>query len=152
LGETEGVLSLFSAVDSSGLSSVYPRRLQHFGIDMEAREEIVVKTLDSFCADNDIHQIHLLKLDVEGHELAALKGATRFLQAGRIDFIQFEFGGCNIDARTFFQDYYYLLTDQYRLYRVLIDGLHELTGYREADEIFITTNFLAARRSLPPLS
>ena len=119
---------------------------------MEAREEIVVKTLDSFCADNDIHQIHLLKLDVEGHELAALKGATRFLQAGRIDFIQFEFGGCNIDARTFFQDYYYLLTDQYRLYRVLIDGLHELTGYREADEIFITTNFLAARRSLPPLS
>ena len=50
--------------------------------------------------------IDLLKLDVEGNELLALKGLSDSIEYIKI--IQFEFGGSNIDSRTYFQDFYYL--------------------------------------------
>ena len=64
----------------------------------------------------------------------------------RIDAIQFEFGGCNIDSRTFFQDFFYLLKDHYKIYRVLKDGLLEMPIYKETYEIFITINYLAIKK------
>lgn len=68
------------------------------------------------------------------------------LASGAVDFIQFEFGGTNIDSRTYFQDFYYLLKDQYNIYRILKDGLFQITQYKEVYEVFITTNFLAQKR------
>lgn len=144
LGGERGTSVLFSNADESGIASVYKRRLDHFGLEMGKREEVELRTLDAFCDEQGITHIHLLKMDVEGHELEVLHGAARML-AGRIDFLQFEFGGCNIDSRTFFQDFFYLLKDRYRLYRVVRDGLCPIPAYRETQEVFITTNFLAER-------
>lgn len=146
LGCENGTLLLFSDADESGMASVYKRRLDHFGIEMGKSEEIQLRTLDSFCEEAGIERIHLLKMDVEGHELKVLQGASRMLSAGRIDFLQFEFGGCNIDSRTFFQEFFYLLSDRYRLYRVVKNGLHPIAEYREIQEVFITTNFIAERK------
>jgi hypothetical protein len=86
-----------------------------------------------------------LKLDIEGHELNAIKGAKQMIADKKVDFIQFEFGGCNIDSRTYFQDFYYLLKDKYRIYRILRDGIFEIEQYKETSEIFITVNYLAER-------
>lgn len=149
LGEKNERRTLYSSGESgpSGLSSLYPRRLDHFNIPMKAREEIELQTLDDFCAAHSVASIQLLKLDVEGHELAVLQGAHRMIEGKAIEAIQFEFGGCDIDSRTFFQDYFYLLNPQYRLYRILIDGLAPIDAYQEEQEIFLTTNFLALRRS-----
>ena len=61
----------------------------------------------------------------------------------KIDFIQFEFGGCNIDSRTYFQDFFYHLQDNYKIYRILEDNIYELQTYKETYEIFITVNYLA---------
>ena len=38
-------------------------------------------TLDSYCASNDIHQIDLLKIDVEGAEMKVLQGSRGILSA-----------------------------------------------------------------------
>lgn len=137
---------LFTNEIASGLASVYKRDLQHFGVEMNHHETIHLKTLDAFCSQQKIDHIHFLKLDIEGHELSALKGASALLTAGKIDFIQFEFGGCNIDSRTFFKDFYNLLNPNYRLSRIVTDGLYEIKEYKETDEIFTTINFLAKRR------
>ena len=64
----------------------------------------------------------------------------------KINFIQFEFGGCNIDSRTYFQDFFYLLNDNYTIYRDLKNGLFEMPVYKETYEIFITINFLAVAK------
>ena len=151
LGEKDEMRDLFSTgeKDSSGLSSLYSRRLDQFGIRMPNRETVRLTTLDDFSVKNGISRIQLLKLDVEGHELAVLRGAQQMIEKGAIDYIQFEFGGCNIDSRTYFQDFYYFLNDHFRLYRILRDGLLPLPFYRETDEIFTTTNYLAERRTLP---
>jgi len=68
------------------------------------------------------------------------------LHSGSIDFIQFEFGGCNIDSRTYFQDFYYLLKDNYKIYRIVKDGIYPINQYREMYEAFITTNYLAEKK------
>lgn len=46
--------------------------------------------IDDFCAERGVEHIRYLKLDVEGSELAALRGARRLLQARRIDFVHVE--------------------------------------------------------------
>jgi len=64
----------------------------------------------------------------------------------RVGVVQFEFGGCNIDTRTFLQDFWYLLTGAgYRLHRLGPNGLTPVDRYRETDEVFVTTNYFAAR-------
>jgi len=138
-------LTLFSNKELSGLASLYNRRLDHFDINMNIKEEIKIKTIDSFCAENDITHIDFLKLDIEGNELNALHGAKKMLDNHKIDFIQFEFGGCNIDSRTYFQDFYYLLKEDYYIYRIVKDGLYKINQYKELYEAFTTTNYLAER-------
>lgn len=128
---------LYSNKDS-GLSSVYKRNLLHFNTALDNEESISLTTIDKFCCENHIKKIDFLKLDIEGHELFALKGASKT----NIRFIQFEFGGCNIDSRTYFQDFWYLLKDRYRFYRILKDGLQPINDYSETLEIFTTVNYL----------
>lgn len=142
-GEIETNLTLYSNQEGSGLASVYNRRLDHFGIDLNLKEEIKLRTIDAFCEENEISTIDFLKIDVEGHEINVLKGAKKLIDQRKIRFIQFEFGGCNIDARTYFQDFYYLLKDNYRIFRIVKDGVFPIKNYKEMYEAFITTNYLA---------
>jgi len=50
-----------------------------------------VVTLDSFCAENGLDRIGLLKIDVEGFEADVLKGSEKQLKNKLIDFVIFEF-------------------------------------------------------------
>lgn len=143
LGNRNTVKTLFYNKNKSGLSSVYNRRLSHFGIEMNLKESIELRTLDSFCEERKIKRIDFLKLDVEGNEFKVLEGAKKMIENNAITFIQFEFGGCNIDSRIFFQDFWYLLSPKYRIYRILKDNFVEISEYEEVDEIFLTTNYLA---------
>ena len=142
-GEDNKKIIMYSNKPESGLASVFKRRLDHFRKEMNIEEEIVVKKIDSFCMENDIKQINFLKLDVEGNEYNALKGAINLIKNHKLQFTQFEFGGTNIDSKIFFQDFFYLLQNDYTIYRILNDGLQKIENYSELNEIFITTNYLA---------
>ena len=143
LSDIESNVLLYSNIEGSSLASIYPRKLDHFGLAMDKKEQITLTTIDSYCTNELIERIHFLKLDIEGHEFNAIQGAKEMLINKRINYIQFEFGGCNIDSRSYFQDFYYLLKDNYRIYRIVKDGLYEIKSYKETYEIFITINYLA---------
>jgi len=132
--------------EKSGLASLYHRRMDHSNIYMNNSELVKLLKLDSFCLQNRIEKIDLLKIDVEGNELKVLEGASRMLNSGLIDTIQFEFGGTNIDAKTYFQDFFYLLKDRYHIYRLLKNGLRRIDSYNEYLENFIYTNFIAIKK------
>ena len=63
--------------------------------------------------------------------------------------IQFEFGGCNIDTKTYFQDFwYYFLDKNFLIYRITPRGPKLLNFYNEIDEFFLTTNYVAINKTL----
>lgn len=111
LGKNSGESTLYYDIEGSWLASLSQRRLDHFGIDFKYSETIKIDTLDNYCLNANIQQIDLLKLDVEGHEMDVLKGAVKMLENRKIKVLSFEFGSCNIDSRTFFQDIFFFLTE-----------------------------------------
>ena len=147
LGKNIGEFTLYSNEQGSGLSSLTKRKLDHFNIDFSESEKIRITTLDNYCFENGIKHIHLLKIDVEGHELDVLNGANKMFAAQSIDVVTFEFGGCNIDTRTFFQDFYYFFKEKkMQLFRITPSGyLFPIRKYKEQYEQFITTNFIATK-------
>lgn len=145
LGRTKGVEELHYDTAGSGLASLTRRRLDHFNIDFGMSEQIRIDTIDNYCKDHSIDHVHLLKIDIEGHEIDALAGAKGMFSRNAIDMVTFEFGGCNIDTRTFFQDFWYFFKEAgYSLYRITPSGyMHPVRVYREIYEQFRTTNFMA---------
>lgn len=146
-------LELFSyAIEGNEVSLLasVDRRLptQNVSVDVQHSEEIHVRTLDRFCAAESITRIDLLKLDVEGHELAVLRGAREMLGRGAIRIIQFEFGPANIYSRTFFYDFWTLLSEAFDIFRIVPNGVASIAYYGEHREIFLTTNYLAVQKRL----
>ena len=66
-------------------------------------------------------------------ELSVLEGCYNSIKY--IKNIQFEFGGANIDSRTFFQDFWYFFqSKEFELFRITPFGLIEINNYSEQDE------------------
>ena len=133
--------TLYSDYLGSPISSLTKRNLKHFGNELKYEEKVRMETIDNYC---EVHSVipDLLKIDVEGHELDVLKGSLNVVD--KISIIQFEFGGCNIDTRTFFQDFWYFFKQHnFRIYRVTKSEPVLIPKYTESDEYFSTTNYIA---------
>ncbi|MEM0940067.1 MAG: FkbM family methyltransferase [Bacteroidota bacterium] len=137
--------TLFYDKEGSGIASLTKRSLRHHEIEYEIEEEVRITTIDNYCMENNIDQIHLLKLDVEGFEMDALYGAQEILRKAGIRLISFEFGGASIDSKYFFKEIYYFLSDRnFQIFRISPNGyLFHITRYTEDLEQFQTTNYLA---------
>ncbi|HEV7264347.1 MAG TPA: FkbM family methyltransferase [Falsiroseomonas sp.] len=77
--------------DISAMNSVNPESNPDWG-RRGRTETIQITTLDRFTSEQHIEKIHLLKIDVEGHDLEVLQGGENALSAGLVDFIQIECG------------------------------------------------------------
>jgi FkbM family methyltransferase len=69
--------------DSSSLLKMNPEASRWYRNEKlwqsEIGEQVVVKTLDTICAEELINSIDLLKIDVQGYEARVLRGAKRIL-------------------------------------------------------------------------
>lgn len=135
---------------AEGLASLSKRDISHFGIAVDQSETVQVNTVDNYCESHAINHVHFLKIDVEGHELDVLAGAKAMLKRKAIDLITFEFGGCHIDTRTYFKDFWLFLSGHgYQIHRITPSGyMMKIERYEEFHEQFVTTNFLAVREGL----
>jgi FkbM family methyltransferase len=141
LSDATQELKLFINKDHSSMASLYQREIKN--VSMNEFEVVSLKTLDEFCNEQGIQKIDFLKIDVEGHEYKVLQGASKMIKNKAIRFIQFEFGGCNIESRVFLKNFWDLLKDDFKLYRIVSDGVYPITEYNETLEIFTYTNFFA---------
>lgn len=146
VSDKSGNAVLFSNEPGSGLASLTQRRLDHFNIPFDTTEEVKTIRFEDYWADHlKSRDLDLVKLDIEGHELSALNGFGKAIKAIKV--LQFEFGGCNIDTRTYFQDFwYYFKEHDFDIYRITRYGAEPIQQYRELDEFFSTTNYIAVSR------
>ena len=150
LGKEAGIFPFYTDFPGSGTASLTKRKMDCYGVDFNYSEDVLIDTLDDYCLSNNINDIDLLKLDVEGHELDVLEGSKEMLKRKKIKIISFEFGGCNIDTRTFLRDFYYLFNEfGFLLYRITPSGyFYPLDNYSEKLEMFRTTNYIGIRKNM----
>jgi FkbM family methyltransferase len=151
LSNKSSIENLYADQIGSGLSSLKKRRLDHFNIFMNAVESVNAIRFDEFLNFEDIpncfNTIDYVKIDIEGYELFALEGfGDRILD---VNLIQFEFGGCNIDTKTYFQDFWYFFNNiNFSIYRISPEGPIKINYYDESLEYFSTTNYIALNKNL----
>ena len=137
---------LYADAPGSGLGSLTQRQLAHHGLEFKHSETVeAIRFEDYWKAQLGSRRIAFAKIDVEGHELTVLRGFGDAIN--HVDLVQFEFGGTCIDTRIFLRDFWYFFKEHdFEIYRITPFRLQHLHKYSEADECFITTNFLAKSR------
>ena len=63
-------------------------------------ERVQTVCVDQFCQDHSINHIDLMKLDIQGHEHSALKGAEQLIRSGHIGIIFLELNWAKSAATT----------------------------------------------------
>jgi FkbM family methyltransferase len=147
LGEARGAMSLFDRADSDGSfhASLFEDVITEIHRQGAVSHAVRMETLDDAAAEVGVTYIDFLKIDVEGGELAVLKGASRLLRDKRIGCIQFEFNEMNVISRTFFRDFRKVLPD-HELFRMLPKGLLPVNDLPLQSELFGFQNIFAAPR------
>jgi FkbM family methyltransferase len=149
IGDKAGTVAMLVSPDMAGSNSVYRRT----GVQVKpvAEEIVPCMTLDDYCREQAVKHLSFVKIDVEGHELAVLRGAARMLRESRIDAVQFEYGGTYIDARVFLKDVFSYMEEtapSYRLYKMHRRGLIRAPAYSQEFDNFQYANWLMARAEL----
>lgn len=141
-----GAATLYADRPGSGLASLSRRQLGHLGMAFDSTEDVQTARFEDYwkCQLGE-RLIDLVKIDVGGHELQVLEGFGAALARTRV--VQFEFGGAHVDTRTFFRDFWIFFSERdFDLYRLARGGPIPVRQYREADEVFVGTSYLAVRR------
>ncbi|HET7710070.1 MAG TPA: FkbM family methyltransferase [Sphingomicrobium sp.] len=143
--DSEREADLYSSEPGSTIASVHRLQRPVRPFRDEFTERVSLTKVDLFCRKEGIESIDLLKLDVEGHELMVLQGATEMVGAGRVGFIQFEFGENNISSKTYLADFHAMLGSTYKMYQILPGGPVPWSYEGSRSEIFATMNYLCER-------
>ena len=148
LGREAGERALFGNSSDSGMASLSQRKLDRKD-EPQFQETVKVIRLSDYCSAKKIERIDLLKMDVEGFELEVLAGADPLFSNGKIDLCSFEFGGCNLDSRTFLRDFFeFFQARNMEIFRITSAAtIVKLPRYHEQLEKFTTTNYVAIRKA-----
>jgi hypothetical protein len=104
--------------------------------------------LDKYIEGRDIQHIDFIKIDIEGHELKAFEGFGHYLNSNFIDFIQFEYGGANLDSHTSLMEMYkYLEEKGFKIAKIMPNGL-EIREYRPFMDNFQYSNYVAISKNI----
>lgn len=146
VGKEEKVKTFYYYEANSLLSTFYRRvDVEKQGLLNKPKEiTVLTTTIDSYCKRHGIKRINFLKIDAEGSELDVICGANHFLETGRIDYLQFEYGGTYLDSQTTLKEAFeYLQKFRYSIFKILPDGLEYKPSFQPEDENFEYSNFLA---------
>jgi FkbM family methyltransferase len=152
VSDRTGWTTLFSNKAGSALGSLTQRRLEHHNIDFNVRETINSIRFEDYWRNHlNSRVLDIVKMDIEGHEFAALIGFGEAIFSTCV--LQFEFGGTNIDSRTYFQDFWYFFKEHhFDIYIIAPAGPYMINNYAESEECFLTANYVAVNRKTPKIN
>ena len=145
--QEEAKIKIYGA--TAGVNSLYERRSAidtHPELSNFSEETILLTTLDTYLADRRIGHVDLLKIDVEGHELKVLEGATSTIEKGRVSVIHFEYGSCFLDSGAKLEQIYGLLSrNGYEFFRLLPYGKIRVKEFHSRLENYKYSNWVAMK-------
>tara|TARA_R110000751_G_scaffold221300_2_gene323805 strand:- start:558 stop:1391 length:834 start_codon:yes stop_codon:yes gene_type:complete len=150
VGEENHKCTLFERSDypdGSEMASVHEKVITEFHNVDSIKIEVDMKTIDQIMEEENLDFIDFLKIDVEGHELAVIKGAQKSIREGKVKVIQYEFNHPNIESKTFMKDFRKELKE-YEFYRLLENGMLPVLDHPIFQEIFGYQNIIAIYKPL----
>jgi FkbM family methyltransferase len=99
--------------------------------------------LGDYLETNALSRVDLLKLDIEGSELAALRGMGAYLCPELVDVIQFEYGGTTADAGATLRAMFELLEHRGYIVAKLFPRAVEVRTFRPWMENYAYANYVA---------
>jgi len=143
ISDGQDTVSIYYNEEKSGLASLYKRNLDTYAINMDCSEIVHTMRLDTYFQEIGLKHIDFLKIDIEGHELSAFNGMGTYLNSNFVDFIQFEYGGANLDSHTNLMDLYTLLENAgFRIAKILPNGI-AFRQYQPWMDNFDYSNYIA---------
>ena len=109
--------------------------------DIEQRE-LEITTLDNYIASHSIDSIYLIKIDIQGYELRALKGATRTLTHTRYVLVESGIQPLYKNAPIFTQVYEFMVSQGFHLMN--------FRAWHEGNDVLMETDMLFRRNDLAP--
>ncbi|MER8479333.1 FkbM family methyltransferase [Mesorhizobium sp. M1163] len=136
-----GQMKMVIMTESGGTNSlVFDKDMERAAI---GNVDVSLVTLDSYCADNGIKAVAIVKCDTEGHDLAVMRGSEGLLKHGCIDLFQFEYNWRWIAARAFLKDVFELIEDKpYALGRVMPESVELFERWHPELERYYQSNFV----------
>jgi FkbM family methyltransferase len=129
---------------SGGSNSIFPQRYAGEHYDPNDVEQISITTIDNYCQQKAIDHVDFIKMDIEGYEMSAIRGAERMLRDGKIGVLQFEYSYVYIDAGTsLMQMMRYLqgVNPNYVFHKLYPDRAEPVRTYRHTLDNFKTQNW-----------
>lgn len=143
LSDRDGESVIYADAKGSPLASLHKRDLRAVNLEMGLQEKVALIRLASYIRETGLAHIHFLKIDVEGSEFAVLNGAEEFLRPDFVDFIQFEYGGTNLDARVPLKAFFDCLEQKgFVVAKVMSTGLR-VKGYSPWMDNYLYANYVA---------
>lgn len=143
-----GAVTIYYDSDKSVLASLHKRNLDAYAVEMNRSETVATTRLDAYIESHGLGHINFLKIDIEGHELAAFEGLGRYLHNEFIDFIQFEYGGANLDSHTTLMDFYMLFEKAGFVMTKVMSGGLEVRPYRPWMDNYHYANYVAVSKKV----
>lgn len=143
LSDSNTIAKIFYDKEQSTLASLYQRNLESYNLKLSQSEDVVLKRMMSYIIEKNIKHINFIKIDIEGHELNAFEGFGKYLNNDFIDYIQFEYGGANLDSHTSLMEIYsFLEVKGFTTAKIMPKGL-EIRKYQPFMENFQYSNYCA---------
>ena len=133
---------------NSGTDSLYDMRKIGYTDELDCIEVQTI-TLDELTSQMGISKINFLKIDIEGNELFALRGARSLLSSGSINFIQIEFGHAARAAGVYLHDIVNFVNEyNYKIFVIKPAGLLPLNFSPFTENRYSYINFLLVKSSI----
>jgi len=147
VGSSESVETFYhlagSEVSSSFLQhdqAVWDEIKYQTGAVQERQLDVI--TLDQYCSANNVDSIYLLKIDIQGYELHALKGASQTLTTTDYVFVESAIKPLYKEASSFTSVHDYLVEQGFHLMN--------FRAWHRGNDVLMETDMLFRRNALAP--
>jgi len=147
VGATESVQTFYHLAGSEVSSSFLKPELQTWNDikyqigDIEERQ-LTITTLDDYCAEHQIDDIYLMKIDIQGYEMQALKGANKTLRKTSYLLIESAIKALYQDSASFTEVHVHMAEHGFHLMN--------FRAWHRGNNVLMETDMLFRRNDLAP--